>query len=55
MKWITDELKAEIRKVFESRYEHPLTDTEINFIAENLTQLFELFFQMKSRVKNENE
>ena len=50
MEWITDELKAEIRKVFEPRYKHPLTDLEVFAIAENLTQLLEVFFKMKWRV-----
>ena len=50
MEWITDELKAEIRKVFEPRYKHPLTDSEVIAIAQNLTNLLEVFFKMKWRV-----
>ena len=50
MEWITDELKAEIRKVFEPRYKHPLTDSEVFAIAQNLTQLLEMFFKMKWRI-----
>lgn len=53
MEWITDELKAEIRKVFEPRYKHPLTDLEVFAIAENLTQLLEVFFKMKWRIQYE--
>lgn len=50
MEWITDELKAEIRKVFEPRYKRPLSDSEVIAIGENLTQLLEVFFKMKWRV-----
>jgi hypothetical protein len=48
-KWITPQLKAEVRKVFEPRYKRPLTDSEIISIAENLTQLLEVFFKFKRR------
>ena len=50
-KWLTPQLKAEVRKVFEPRYKHPLTDSEVFAIAENLTQLLEVFFKMKWRVE----
>ena len=53
MEWITNELKAEIRKVFEPRYKHPLTDLEVIAIAQNLTNLLETFFKMKWRLQNE--
>lgn len=47
--WITPQLKAEVCKVFEPRYKRPLTDSEIISIAENLTQLLEVFFKFKRR------
>lgn len=48
-KWLTPQLKEEIRKVFEPRYKRPLTDSEIIYIAQNLTSLLEIFFKMKWR------
>ncbi len=48
-KWITPQLKTEVRKVFEPRYKRPLTDSEIISIAENLTQLLEVFSKFKRR------
>lgn len=50
LEWLTPELQVEIRRVFEPRYKHPLTDLEVIAIAENLTQLLEVFFKMKWRV-----
>lgn len=46
-KWLTPQLKAEVRKVFEPRYKRPLTDSEIISIAQNLTSVLEIFFKMK--------
>lgn len=48
-KWLTPQLKEEIRKVFEPRYKRPLADSEIIAIAQNLTSLLEIFFKMKWR------
>ena len=47
--WLTDELKAEVRKVFEPRYKRPLTDDEVVGIAQSLTQLLEVFFKFRRR------
>jgi len=49
-KWLTPQLKAEVRKVFEPRYKRLLTDSEIIAIAQNLTNLLETFFKMKWRI-----
>lgn len=49
LKWLTPQLKEEIRKVFEPRYKRTLTDTEVISIAQNLTQLLEVFFKFKWR------
>lgn len=54
MRWITDESKIEIRKVFEPRYKHPLTDEEVIAIGENLTQLLETFLKFKYRTTYSN-
>ncbi len=51
MQWLTDDLKKEIKKVFESRYKRSLADTEVIKIAENLTGLMEAFLKMKWREK----
>lgn len=48
-KWLTPQLKGQIRKVFEPRYKRPLSDSEIIAIAQNLTSLLEIFFKMKWR------
>lgn len=45
--WLTDELKQEIRKVFESRYKRSLTDEEVVEIANNLTEVMEAYLKMK--------
>jgi hypothetical protein len=37
MKWLSTELKDEIRKVFEPRYKKKLSDIEVREIAINLT------------------
>lgn len=49
--WLTDDLKREIKKVFEPRYKKPLSDGEVTKIAENLTDLMEAFLRMKWREK----
>ncbi len=46
-KWLTDKLRAEIREVFEPLYGKKLNENEVETIAFNLTELFELL--------NENE
>lgn len=49
LKWLTPELKEEVKKVFQPRYKKPLTDSDIVAIAQNLTQLLEVFFKFKWR------
>lgn len=50
--WLTPDLVAEVKKVFEPRYKRSLTDTEVVAIAENLTGLLEVFFKYKFRTTN---
>lgn len=49
--WLNEDLKKEIKKVFEPRYKRSLTDDEVIEIAENLTEVMEAFLKMKWRQK----
>ena len=51
MNWLNEDLKKEIKKVFEPRYKKALTDDEVAKIAENLTDLMEAFLKMKWKQK----
>lgn len=47
--WITPELKAAVRKVFEPRYKKQLTDLEVVSIATNLTSFIEHYAKYRWR------
>lgn len=49
--WLNEDLKKEIRKIFEPRYKRSLTDDEVTQIAENLTDVMEAFLKMKWKQK----
>lgn len=49
MIWLTEDLKSEIRQVFEPRYKRRLSDEEIVDLAVNLVGLVETFAQHKCR------
>ena len=51
MNWLNEDLKKEIRKLFEPRYKRTLTDDEVIEIAENLTEVMEAFLKMKWKQK----
>ena len=51
MNWLNEDLKKEIRKIFEPRYRRSLTDNEVTQIAENLTEVMEAFLKMKWKQK----
>lgn len=51
MNWLNEDLKKDIRKLFEPRYKRSLTDDEVVEIAENLTDLMEAFLKMKWKQK----
>lgn len=51
MNWLNEDLKKEIKKVFEPRYKRSLTDDEVIKIAENLTDVMEAFLKMKWKQK----
>ena len=47
MLWLTDELKQDIKKLFEPKYKRKLTDDEVIEIADNLTEVMEAFLKLK--------
>ena len=47
--WINEDVREEVRKVFEPRYNRSLSDTEIEEIAENLTGVTEQILKYKWR------
>ncbi len=49
MKWLDENLKQEIRNLFEPRYKRKLTEAEILAIANNLTKLFEDYLMFRWR------
>jgi len=53
-KWLTPQLKEEVRKVFEPRYKRKLSDADIVSIAVNLTSLIEVFLKFKWRTNEAN-
>lgn len=51
MKWLTPQLKNEIRKVFEPKYKRKLSEDEVGEIAENLSGVVEAILEYKSQQK----
>jgi len=47
MSWLNEELKLQIRKLFEPRYKRKLDEEEVVFIATNLTELLENTIKFK--------
>lgn len=45
MKWLTIELKDEIKRIFEDKYDRLLSENEIIDIAESLTQSVEIILK----------
>jgi len=54
-KWLTDELQLKVRKLYEPKYNRPLSDLEVISIAENLTSFMEHFYKFKWRLEYANE
>lgn len=48
--WLTEELQQKVRKVFEPKYNRPLSNSEVITIALQHTQFMEHFFQFKWRL-----
>lgn len=55
MSWLTDELKKDIRKVFEPRYHRELTDSDVSEIAHHLTSLLESVLKFYEAKQYENQ
>jgi hypothetical protein len=53
-KWITDDLIAEVRRVFEPRYKKSMTDEESIQIAMNLTSFVEVYAKWRCHVEPNN-
>lgn len=49
MQWLSQELRQEVKKVFEPRYKKRLSDEEVLNIAENLTEFMEAYLRLKWR------
>jgi hypothetical protein len=49
--WLSEDLRKEVRRVFEPRYKRILSNEEIFEIANNLTEFMELIIEYK-RSKN---
>lgn len=55
MNYLNENLKLEIRKVFEPRYKRILTDNELIEIAENLSNVVEEICKFTWKQKYENQ
>ena len=55
MKWLNDEFKKEIKRIFEPRYKKNLDDSEVETIAINLTEVLEGYLQWRWKEKHENQ
>lgn len=51
MDWLTEPLRQEVRRVFEPRYKRPLTDAEVEDIANNLTGYMEAILKFTAKQK----
>lgn len=51
--WLTDELKQEVKKVFEPKYKRVLSEDEIVSIASNLESYIEHYAIFAWKIKNE--
>ena len=54
MNWLTQELKDEIRRIYEPRYKKKLTDQEVVEIAENVEEVVETALRYLWRKKYES-
>ena len=53
MHWLNENLKDNIKKIFEPRYKRQLNDLEVQEIAENLSSVVEEILKLKWRQKYE--
>lgn len=54
-KWLTDELQQKVRKMYEPKYQRPLSDLEVITIAENLVSFVEHTFKFRRRMEYANK
>lgn len=52
MQWLNKDLKRKVRAVFEPEYKRKLTDREVETIATNLTEFFEIYIKFKLNQNN---
>ena len=52
MDWLTKELKIEIKKTFESRYQRKFSNEEVFEVARNLTNFLEPLIKLDNSYKN---
>lgn len=50
--WLTEDLKKEVRRIFEPRYKRLLSDEEIVDLAVNLVDFVEMFSRYKYQQQN---
>lgn len=50
-RWLNENLKEKVKRVFEPRYKRPLTDDEVSSIANSLVSFVEVYAQAKWREK----
>lgn len=53
--WLSPELVVRVRKIFEPKYNRPLTDDEVVLIAENFTSFIEHFLKLQWRLTYGNK
>lgn len=54
MDWLSDNLRSDIRLVFEHRYHRKLSNSEVSDIASNLTYFIEHMLQFYEAIQYEN-
>jgi hypothetical protein len=52
MEWLNEDLKNEIKRIFEPRYKRTLTEEEILVIASNLVSYMEHYAKFIWRINN---
>jgi len=55
MKWLNEDLKKEVREIFEPKYKRKLSDEEVVKIALNLVSYMENYAKFIWRIKHEQK
>lgn len=53
--WLNENLRRRVREVFEPRYKRPLSDLEVETIANSLTSLLETTMKFKYEQKYDQQ